>query len=433
MHESTQRRVCRVAFVIFCLVPTVLSVTWIAWFRRPWRENDWQRAISQQLHVRAKIEDILNPRPGVTRLLGVQLADLRNKNSLASLDSALLERRQGKLTLSAQLTEVRAKQLPLLTQSISTWLSSGNSSLVELCIDRLHIVGEQGNLWELRNVLISNSPSAAQPRMLRLFADTTSFDTETASLQLLLADSNTEKGSRIHATLDATRARIPAWVLGDLIPGVSSCPMASFTGLVRIQSDFSKLTGTLRGQLSEVDLQAWAESATPHRLEGTAHLELDNFSWQDGRVEVAQGNLRVRRGKVSHSLLTELAKRLFCVPGTGMRSANLSNEDQLQTFDELACGYSINNLGISLRGQCSSVAWKPTGCLLAFNGDELLSEPGYSNIPLAQLVQVFSMPSKSWLPATREAAELADSLPLPTTQGRIATRSDTASDSNLTR
>ena len=78
LHETTQRRVCRVVFVVFAVAPMLLSLAWIAYSQRPWREADWRRTLSQQLHVRAAVEHIASPRPGVVRLKNVRLADLRS-------------------------------------------------------------------------------------------------------------------------------------------------------------------------------------------------------------------------------------------------------------------------------------------------------------------------------------------------------------------
>ena len=73
----------------------------------------------------------------------------------------------------------------------------------------------------------------------------------------------------------------------------------------------------------------------------------------------------------------------------------------------------MTSAGLTLTGRCRSIRDGAPGCLLASKGEPLLLEPRYANLPVAQLVQVLSQPAASWLPASREAHEMAGRLPLP--------------------
>ncbi len=82
LHESTQRRVSRVVFVACAILPTLATLIFVAYVHRPWREADWQRSLSQRLHVRVAVDEVASPQPGVTRLHDVWLADLRSERPL---------------------------------------------------------------------------------------------------------------------------------------------------------------------------------------------------------------------------------------------------------------------------------------------------------------------------------------------------------------
>ncbi|MCH8839457.1 MAG: hypothetical protein IH831_02025, partial [Planctomycetes bacterium] len=70
-------------------------------------------------------------------------------------------------------------------------------------------------------------------------------------------------------------------------------------------------------------------------------------------------------------------------------------------------------------------------------GRPLLMEPTYTNLPVAQLVQVLSQPASSWLPASQEAHAMAGKLPLPSVGSQapkeVASRQSRSSPSETSR
>jgi hypothetical protein len=82
-------------------------------------------------------------------------------------------------------------------------------------------------------------------------------------------------------------------------------------------------------------------------------------------------------------------------------------------LDLLAIRVQLDERGLTLWGACPAESGMPTGCMAVSGGQPLLVHPPYGNFDLGRMVSTLSTPTKSWLPATREAVGMADRLPLP--------------------
>jgi hypothetical protein len=423
LHETTQRRVCRVAFVVCAAVPTLLTFAWVVHAQRPWREADWRCTLSQQLHVRATVEQIASPRPGVVCLKKVRLADLRSDRPLGELDEIRVQWRGQQLTLVADHLRIEAESFPTLAAMLATWLSATELPAIDLQVKRLTIVGSSQQTLSLLHVRVQSQRKAAQAQQLAIQAILPAAEQGGATQTLRLVAE--QRGKLTTATLDTDSARLPSWLLADLLPSVARCAGATFTGSVRLKGDAQQVSGSLHGRLDNLTVSDWLGPDSPHRVRGTAHVELDQLTWRGDRVVAAHGILYAANGSLGNSLLFDMIKRFYCVPGP-LAGSKTNSVEKMQSFDELACGFHISSAGITLTGKCASLRDTAPGCMLAVDGRPLLMEPTYANLPVAQLVQVLSQPASSWLPASQEAHALAGKLPLPSVGPQTKKEKDVA-------
>ncbi len=410
LHETIQRRVCRVAFIVCAVVPTLLTISWAAYSLRPWREADWQRTLSQRLHVRGTVEEVTSPRPGILQLKNVRLADLRTEGPLAALDEVRARWQGSQLTLKADQLQVEAESFRALAATLATWLSAADLPAVVLQADRLTIEGSSRQTISLHNVRVRSQREADQAQQLAIEADLLAAEQGGAAHRLRLVVQ--QRGQQTMATFHTDTARVPSWLLADLLPSAARCVEATFTGSVWLKGDAQEVSGSLQGRLAGLALSDWLGPDSPHSVRGMARVDFDQLRWRGDRVLSAHGSLKATRGAVGRSLLAETVKRFYCVPGPSV-ALETNSVEKLQPFDELACEFHISNAGITVTGKCVSPASAASGCLLAVDGRALLLEPTYANLPVAQLVQVLSQPASSWLPASQEAHAMAGKLPLP--------------------
>jgi len=404
LHEKTQRRVCRGIFMIACVVPTLVAVSWAAYANRPWRERDWQRTLAEQLHVRATLADVSNPRPGTRKLIKLRLADLRNNHELANFDKLDLEHVDGRSTLRADRCAMQADQVPALSATIATWLASAEREPFDFQAAELSIHGPDGQLVTLNEVTIRGVRSGAV-RQFQLQA--TSADGKPLHLDL------EHENGKIHCVLDTQQTALPAWLVGQFVPAVGGCGKALFHGTISATSDNQHTGGTLVGTLTAIDLQSWIGDTGRQRLHAVATIELEEFTWLDQRIETVRGSIATEGGSVTQSVLAAMCKYFGCTPASGweaiLEPQSLYSATMVP-FEKLAMSFQLRGLGTVIVGQCHS------GALLVGDAMPLLYGPPPQDnavFPTGNFVNVFHLPRRGWLPDTRAALNMGRELPLP--------------------
>jgi len=406
LHETTQRRVCRVTFLVLCVVPTLLTLIGVAYCNRPWRQADWQQTLAQSLHLRAVLVDVTRPLPGVTELKNLQLADLRTNLPLGSIDLLSFRRQNSRRTLHADHLVIESEQFPAFATAIATWLATGEREPVDFRADRLTLNGPLLRMVQLKNLSITSLAIESPGQRFQLHA----LDEAGEALQLVLENNN----GTLHCLVDTRQVPLPAWLLGKLVPGISGCDEATFQGTVSITSESQHLQGKLQGQFRNVDLHTWLGTASPHRLQGVAQLHLEQLTWSGNRIETARGSLEAGRGASSFSLLRNAHELCRCVTGPTWSTLKPATKESLVPFDQLALSFQMNRSGITVAGQCA-----PTALMVRGEIPLLLAPPQGTVLPVGLLVVLLDYRHQpGWLPATSRAHDMAGKLPLPESSTR---------------
>ena len=409
LHETTQRMVCRVLFILCAAVPLVVTIAFILYSLRPWREADWQESLSQQLHVQAVVEAVFTPRPGVQELKNVRIADLRSQLPLLQVDKIRASWEGDKLLLRIGSLQLQQAHLGSLASTLSTVMSAKELPPVKLDLGAVLLQRSQGRRLYLSNAQLQVGQWKASRRLVKVEADLVNPDQ--VGPQPMLHLEIVQQGATLTTSLDTGGARLPTWVLTELWPSLAGCPESTFAGRIELEGNCAELKGSLHGRIEHIDFARWMGDSSPHQFTGVGHLVLDDFQWSNKRVDVAHGSLQSSGGSISRQLVSEMQQRLFCNSGpSALNSAEATGD---LSFDELSCGFHLTAKGLTLTGRCQSIRDGAPGCMLVSRGEALLLEPTYPNLPVAQLVQALSHPATSWLPASREAHEMAGSLPLP--------------------
>lgn len=400
LHETTQRRVCRVSFLALCVVPTLLTLAGVAYCNRPWRQADWQQTLGQRLHVRAELGDIVRPRPGVTVLSNLRLADLRTNQALGSMGTLSFQRQNSRLILNADRLEIQAEQLPAFVTSFATWLANSDPVPFDLRADQLTITNASLQTVQLNSLSISSDTSDPLNEQYRLTALSESGE----KIQLTLESID----DQLSCTIDTRRVALPAWLIGKLVPGVAGCGDAKFTGVISADLEQHHARGKLKGLLNQVDLQQWTGDTSLHQLQGLAQIEIDQLVWSEESLDVVVGRFVAQQGAVSNSLLTAMQELFACQPATDAQWLASMEPDAQIAFEQLAVSFRMSSAGITLNGECAD------GALLVSNSRPLFYGPPTNSVfAIAQFVRLFHRPQQGWLPDTQSAHQMSRELPLP--------------------
>ncbi len=410
LHERTQRRVCQVAFIAVCVVPTVLAIGWVVYFHRPWQEHDWQRHLEESLHLRVEVAQVSAPRPGQRQFERVRLADLQSGAELATIDRVTLNRDQ---SLAMGRVELRAEQFFRLVTALEIYLAGSEYPASTWTAEVLVVRSSSGKSWELSNAQATGENGSQSNRRIEFQAQVAgNHPGERQSIRLgveRLANGN------LQALLDTSQAKLPVWLLADVVPGAKSWAGAELVGELQLNSGVQGSSGVLRGRIAPIDTQVWIGADSPHRITAQAALQFETLEWAGSQIRQAQGTLEAEGGTLSHALLVSLEKNLHCTLG---ETFSKLTPNELVAFDRLGLRFYFGGSGLTVTGTCLTAGDSAPGCMVAAGGAALLNQPAYSNLPAPLFVQVFCPLEKNWLPeshewlpASQQATRLFERLP----------------------
>jgi hypothetical protein len=396
LHERTQRKICRIAFVLICAVPTLITLCWAAYFHRPWHERDWQRTLESELHVRVEVGEVSAPRPLQRFIEHVKLSDLQSARPMIELQALQIGTAN---STSVETVTINCDQLHQIAHAAQIWLGSVNSCDSKWQLKELNFTSAEGAAWKLKDVRceIKAVPNGIRQCLVHAKCDS----------RLIRLSIERDIAGKVQTIVDAQQVLMPAWLLASMLPGASRWQQATVTGVINLEAENSEVYGKFRGHVDSIDMHSWMGNDL---LQATATLQLDNLTWQGERLESAQGSLQTEAGKISNAFLLLLKEKFLCT--LAVEESRLSDKSQLQQIDRLGCQFLLNEAGLALSGM---FAWGEInkGCIITSADKPLVSIPAMPTLPLAQFVQLVSPYNPYGVPATREAINLSEKLPLP--------------------
>jgi hypothetical protein len=418
IHETTRRRVCRTAFVALCVAPTLATAGWIASHYAPGADARIGRRFSELLGALVEVHEWRQPKPSTVRSAAAAVkehdAEAAELLTLSGLESRFSGSRR--LHLIKQAT-VDCDRLGALASVAERWLAALRGGSEEIRVERLAVVrrtGSQAGVAD-RELALSDVQAAIErgPKgelSLRASGRLPGGEGQTP-LILRASAKSAGDGSTIVVTIDGQSAALPAWAIASVAPGFSAFGEAGFTGVVQWTLGEREPSGLVRGRLEPVELASLLPAGGPHALDGLAMIEITEMSWRGARIERLSGSLRAENAHMSRSLIDAMVQNFRC-PRLIAGAARV-DEAELVALDALAIRFQIDGEGLTFWGDCRDERL-PEGSMAASGGQAVLVQPPYRNWNPGVLIQTLAAPAAAWLPATREALEMARRLPLPT-------------------
>lgn len=151
LHETTQRRVCRIVFVVGCLLPTICVVIATARVWLPSYASQWEQPLGQLLDCRATMDHFDMPRPGIVRCERVVLADAETNAPWAVLHGVSHEVSQGRSCMAIARAEIVGGAAVEIGARVERLLRGNESSDVAVTVGSL-VVASKSQSLTLRNI-----------------------------------------------------------------------------------------------------------------------------------------------------------------------------------------------------------------------------------------------------------------------------------------
>lgn len=419
-HETTRKQLCRTAFLVLCVAPCAATALWIASHYLPGRNSRAARELGAVLDMHVKLADWRDPRPDMNRASRVALSDPQSGSPLAELADLAWRRGTGVRSCVIDRLSMEAAQCDELVAKLPRLLAKLPPERHDLRIATLTITPPHdaaatphtaGKPWVFRDVRVQVDSDAAGRQRLQLLAPSPgSAAAAGRAVRITMIPAQDATSAAPVVTMETGPSPLPASLLAPFVPGWGRLGAeARFTGNVRWTLDAQSPQGATQGRLEGVDLAAIQPSGSPHQLQGAATIDLTELTWRAGRLQRLAGALRATDAQVSQSLVAALTRTFHCTLAEGATA----DPSTLVPLDSLAVQFELDGRGLTFWGDCPSEADGPPSCMATSAGRPLLFGPRYRDWPLGTLVQAFVAPSNVWVPATREAVDLAERLPLP--------------------
>ena len=407
LSDNAKRLLCRTAFILLCVIPTILSLK-AALFPRS--NQEWSASFQHDFGLINQIGEVQVKSPQRTDFIHLSLGTDRFQSRL-EIDAASLQKLNDGKTLFIENAygSVSAfwESMSRITETVA-W--SGKSDRpVKLYFGKITLVeneapGAQTCVWN--NMVISVTQRGRQ--MSASFVcdqHTDSWHPEaTVSMERLLQNDSESW------FVDGTGYRIPAWVLKHGVPSVSALNVT--VELADAKANFVHRQGLWSGeiescQLVDLDLNEVIGQRFGNALSGRAIVNLGPSSIRNNRIESLQGDIHCPSGKIGNRLLqaSTVALGMELVEPHGQsvspdQYGGLVRED----FKDLRFGFKIQQDQVAIYGMESGAI------LNNIDGKRMLIAQHGQNWPTSSLVRLLNWPSDQ---INISSAVLANHLVMP--------------------
>lgn len=399
---------CRLGFVLLCLLPTVVVAGWVARNSHPKflaaDVQEWQRELSQRTGLAVSIGGLIYPNHYTARLVDVRLADPETAAVAVQVRSLEIARTSSGWQVSASQPEVHLPALAALSGLLHDRLlrsSAGEQAACEFfareltlrSADRALTLADVRGVREQRKASVQIALDFQLPERAK---------TEQPA-RLTLVRNAQQAPALTRWELQTSAAPLPCFLLGDILPAVANLGSGvCFQGTAWCAAEPAGLSGEVAGTLTNVELDRLVTENFPHQLSGLATLQFSPARIAAGRVTDMRGTLQAADGRISASLLVAAQQHL------GLHAAAPTGESL--PFRQLSLGFQMDQEGLSLTG-----SGDPTreGVLLASAASVLLEAPPEHRVPAVALISTLVPAGQVQVPATQQTKLLVQTLPTP--------------------
>ena len=415
MQFVARRLVCRAAFLGLCLLPTSLVIGHIVMRSLPSYVTACELRLARQLGLSIDIDAVTHPKPGITWIEVIRLSDPENGATLATVDRVEIAHHGDRLVVNLNKPRIQSRHVERLYRAVHEVLlrlPEADGIPTDLSATELLLLDDEDETQlVLTHVSAGYEPSNRESQLLLTFR-VAEWDMRSSVVCRLNRDHQSDPPM---TTFDfhTNGSRLPGARFGFDLPvfqrlGSDVTVEAATSGTV-FQADGWQGKGSFH--LRGVNLDRLISDIFPHRLTGNADVVVNNFVMENGRLVACAGEMSVRDGQISRSLIEAAERSLYLhwkmVPGT-------ETVPEPIPFRTLAFRFKFDRRGFELRGRDGSI---PPGAILV-SDSVVLHESKYQPLPILGLVRMLVQTSDvssslELVPATRETDALLRFLPIP--------------------
>lgn len=411
---TTKRRIllCRLGFVLFCLLPTLAVGLWVV-ARADHRAvptiaaAQLARELSNRLGLVVEIERASGTQRAI-RIEGLRLRDPETLETVAEAAVVDAIYADGAWQVEAFHPVVNLTHLGPLLPRLHDRLLCGpaaKSDPLNLAARDVLLTSAtaQHSLARLRACM---SGSATGPLVAVELQPT---DLTAEPIRLSFVRNRQSTPPRTNWQLATSAQPLAVSLLAGLAPQFarlgSEC---QFTGTVTSAeaSGGADWSGELSGTLTHVDFDTLVTEHFPHQLSGQGTIQIERAAIQDGRLAEFRGGIEIVSGSISRSLLAAAEDHLGLIQSSETVATGASSIP----FQRLALNIALDGRLLRIAGGAGrqdehSVIMGHSGVLVSSTSDHA--------VPAVNLLRTLLPDNQFQVPATRQTDALVGLLPVP--------------------
>lgn len=409
MPSKRRMLLCRLSFILLCVVPTLVVATGIIF---PNRRQPWEKRVFQELGLNARIGYVDRPKPQTIVLGQIDISD-PDFGAVASLHAVEIQENSEVLRLRLVHPEVRLDRLDLLYRAVEQHIMRKQllDRRVEITCRQLTLSnpptgnGNSGPVATFNNVVCRIASSAEGCQLDLSFSPTSTVTTEPCRMRIERAVS-ARSGVLVKWRADTHGNEVSCDSFSALFPSLARLGgNTSFRGSLDGYSNDHGWNGNVSGSFGNVDMYRLVQEQFPHTFDGLANVQFGLLEIRNNKVVRATGNLRSERGTIGNSLIEAAANQLGCRLENGL--AGTATRYRL-----IDVTFEVSAEGVTIVGNCQA---RPATMIEGQLGQPLLAHPE-SRQPLAALARMLVPQSDVQVPLTRETSKLLSLFPIPSLQ-----------------
>lgn len=399
--ERSARRIrfARVAFLVAGLAPCAAVVAWALHLRSDAHREAVRAAWQQAVGVNVAVEAVEHPRPGVVRGRDCRLTAPDGGRLL--LPAIEVETAPAEVRLRIDRIAGDEPAARLIGGLVAEWLGREarypRDCVVEIggCGWATGPDGESGA--GLRAECVSRGGSRAV-RIVRMGGAPGSAD-EFRAVRTAAVDATDERLEFDLACAEPLPLALVAAAIGRGDPGLGAAACVSGT-LHAIRAGMLG-SGTFTGRITGIDLAACTRGMQA-RADGEAAVVVRRLAWSRGRIEDAEVECDMGRGRVEQRLLDGLVATVGCRPGPAYRTLTQAPDRRI---DAAGCLLRIDARGVEIASGGS------LGGPLAVADGLSLVDPPAGVLPPERLAWLLAPAGAVFVPSAGPGAWLLDLMP----------------------
>ena len=353
IHESTQRELCRVIFLVLALIPLVFVACYSFVRITPWYQSYqkelWQRRISDNLGVNVRFSSIEFPSPERFRAHNFVCLHPETGKQILKVDKINAAMDRSGWTVDLVSPELNGPQIQSAMQVIHDWFlcrPQKSASLLRLSLPEMLVFDGVENT-KFQNVEVGLQPTETASSLYLKFSIAGQNFSESSTL--VIKRHHALACPTTHLELISNDISIPCRLLAKRFPTLHELGNdAGFRGTMAWTQNDQNWDANITGVFESVDLGiVTAPIGSPIR--GKANLLIDQALIADDRLLVAKGSLDM--SGTNGTAETEWVHRTRDAFRLHAQESLWKLENKTARIDRLAVQFELAPNGLKLEGK----------------------------------------------------------------------------------